>query len=170
MLSVRSRLSGRTLSPTVGRSGIVSMFLSVGNCSLGPGDAAVHRKGARGIAPVYVSNYPNAGLPNPLSDTGLTKLRADGRISGMAENGWLNMVGGCWHDTDHIRSRPRCARCAEPFLSRPPREHPASGDDPPGSGFQMIGTDERDRVAGSPLIGRRLQARGSASRRTTGRT
>ena len=34
------------------------------------GNAAVDRRAARSIAPIYVSSHPNAGLPNPLLPTG----------------------------------------------------------------------------------------------------
>ena len=46
-------------------------FLSVGlNCALGPQEMRPHIEAMGRVAPIYVSAYPNAGLPDPLSPTG----------------------------------------------------------------------------------------------------
>ncbi len=46
-------------------------LLSVGiNCALGPKEMRPYIEELSRIAPIYVSCYPNAGLPNPLSATG----------------------------------------------------------------------------------------------------
>ena len=46
-------------------------LLSVGmNCALGPKELRPLIEELSGIAPIYVSAYPNAGLPNPLLPTG----------------------------------------------------------------------------------------------------
>jgi len=52
-----------------------------------------------------VSAYPNAGLPNPLSETGFDLKPADmGRyLGGFAKDGLLNIAGGCCGNTpEHI--------------------------------------------------------------------
>ena len=40
------------------------------NCALGPKELRPLIEELSGIAPIYVSAYPNAGLPNPLLPTG----------------------------------------------------------------------------------------------------
>ena len=46
-------------------------LLSVGmNCALGPKELRPLIEELSGIAPIYVSAHPNAGLPNPLLPTG----------------------------------------------------------------------------------------------------
>ena len=40
------------------------------NCALGPKEMRPLIEELSGIAPIYVSAYPNAGLPNPLLPTG----------------------------------------------------------------------------------------------------
>jgi 5-methyltetrahydrofolate--homocysteine methyltransferase len=58
------------------------------------------------VAPFYVGAYPNAGLPDPLSETGFpeTPQTLAPKLKRWAENGWLNLVGGCCGTTpDHIR-------------------------------------------------------------------
>ena len=46
-------------------------LLSVGmNCALGPKEMRPLLEELAGLAPVFVSAYPNAGLPNPLLPTG----------------------------------------------------------------------------------------------------
>jgi 5-methyltetrahydrofolate--homocysteine methyltransferase len=75
----------------------------------------------------FISCYPNAGLPNPMSDTGFDETpEITGRLVGeFAQAGFLNIAGGCCGTTpDHIRAiaervgqyQPRC-RHAAPFTS-----------------------------------------------------
>ncbi len=68
-------LSGRTLSGQTVEAywNSVSHFplLSIGiNCALGPKEMRPFIEELSGLAPIYVSAYPNAGLPNPLLPTG----------------------------------------------------------------------------------------------------
>ena len=94
--------------------------LAVGlNCALG---AAVMRPYIEELSKVaadtYVSCYPNAGLPNPMSDTGFDETPAvtGGLMEDFARAGFLNIAGGCCGTTpEHIaeiakrlsRYRPR---------------------------------------------------------------
>jgi len=59
------------------------------------------------MSPYYMSAYPNAGLPDPLSETGFpeTAETLAPKLARWAKNGWLNVVGGCCGTTpDHIRA------------------------------------------------------------------
>ena len=81
--------------------------LAIGlNCALG---ATLMRpyieELAKAAGPVAVSCYPNAGLPNPMSDTGFDETPdVTGRLmSEFARSGFLNIAGGCCGTTpDHI--------------------------------------------------------------------
>lgn len=81
--------------------------LAVGlNCALG---AALMRpyiqELAKAASDTFISCYPNAGLPNPMSDTGFDETPADtSRLLGeFAAEGLVNIVGGCCGTTpDHI--------------------------------------------------------------------
>jgi 5-methyltetrahydrofolate--homocysteine methyltransferase len=75
----------------------------------------------------FISCYPNAGLPNPMSDTGFdeTPEITGALVEEFAKAGFLNIAGGCCGTTpDHIRAiaervgqyRPRCQH-ATPFTS-----------------------------------------------------
>ena len=104
--------------------------LAVGlNCALG---AALMRPYLEELAKVaedtYVSCYPNAGLPNPMSETGFDETpEVTGRLmEEFARAGFLNLAGGCCGTTpEHIaeiasrvgRYAPRC-RHAPGDLSR----------------------------------------------------
>src|SRR5207245_11112393 len=98
------------------------------------------------IAPVFVSCYPNAGLPNPLLPTGFPETPADmAPVMGeWARNGWLNLVGGCCGTTpEHIRAIADAMRAATPRVA--PRVEPStrlSGRDalplPPDTTFLHI--------------------------------
>ncbi|MBC7991728.1 MAG: homocysteine S-methyltransferase family protein [Rhizobacter sp.] len=81
--------------------------LAVGlNCALG---AALMRPYIEELAKVagdtFISCYPNAGLPNPMSDTGFdeTPEITGGLVEEFARAGFLNIAGGCCGTTpDHI--------------------------------------------------------------------
>jgi 5-methyltetrahydrofolate--homocysteine methyltransferase len=83
-------------------------LLSVGmNCALGPRELRPLVEELSGLAPVYVSAYPNAGLPNPLLPTGFpeTPETLAPQLKEWAQNGWLNIVGGCCGTTPpHIKA------------------------------------------------------------------
>jgi 5-methyltetrahydrofolate--homocysteine methyltransferase len=95
--------------------------LAVGlNCALG---ATLMRPYIEELAKVagdtYISCYPNAGLPNPMSDTGFdeTPEITGSLVEEFAKAGFLNIAGGCCGTTPaHIaaiaqrvgRYQPRC--------------------------------------------------------------
>jgi 5-methyltetrahydrofolate--homocysteine methyltransferase len=80
--------------------------LSVGlNCSLGPDLMYPFLSELAEKADVAISCYPNAGLPNPLSETGFDLGPKDmARFLGeFAQGGLINIAGGCCGNTpEHI--------------------------------------------------------------------
>ena len=80
--------------------------LSVGlNCSLGPDLMYPFLSELAEKADVAISCYPNAGLPNPLAETGFDLGPADmARYLGdFARGGLINIAGGCCGNTpEHI--------------------------------------------------------------------
>jgi len=80
--------------------------LSVGlNCSLGPDLMYPFLSELAEKADVAVSCYPNAGLPNPLSETGFDLGPEDMArfLGGFAKDGLINIAGGCCGNTpEHI--------------------------------------------------------------------
>jgi 5-methyltetrahydrofolate--homocysteine methyltransferase len=61
-------------------------------------------------ADTWISCYPNAGLPNPMSDTGFdeTPPVTGALMEEFAKSGFLNIAGGCCGTTpDHIREIAR---------------------------------------------------------------
>ena len=80
--------------------------LSIGlNCSLGPDLMYPFLSELSEKANVAISCYPNAGLPNPLSETGFDLGPADmARFLGdFARAGLVNIAGGCCGNTpEHI--------------------------------------------------------------------
>ena len=97
-------------------------LLSVGmNCALGPKELRPLIEELSGVAPIYVSAYPNAGLPNPLLPTGFpeTPETLAPQLREWAQNGWLNIVGGCCGTTPaHIKA------IAQAVSGLPPRKAP----------------------------------------------
>ena len=105
-------LSGRTLGGQTVEAFVTSIAhaepLIVGlNCALGPDEMEPHIEELSRFSPYYLSAYPNAGLPDPLSETGFpeTPDSLAPKLGKWAGNGWLNLVGGCCGTTpDHIRA------------------------------------------------------------------
>ncbi|HTA95193.1 MAG TPA: dihydropteroate synthase, partial [Verrucomicrobiae bacterium] len=140
-------------------------LLSVGmNCALGPKELRPLIEELSGIAPIYVSAYPNAGLPNPLLPTGFpeTPESLAPQLREWAQNGWLNIVGGCCGTTP-----PHIKAIADAVKNLPPRKVPTvepylrlSGLDAltvrPQTNFLNIG--ERTNVAGSPKFAQLVKA------------
>jgi 5-methyltetrahydrofolate--homocysteine methyltransferase len=94
--------------------------LSVGlNCSLGPDLMYPFLEELSEKADVAISCYPNAGLPNPLSETGFDLGPPDmARYLGdFARGGLINIAGGCCGNTpEHI------AAIAKALAGLPPRK------------------------------------------------
>ena len=81
--------------------------LSVGlNCALGAALMRPYIQELSQIAPdTFISCYPNAGLPNPMSDTGFDETPdvTSRLLREFAAEGLVNIVGGCCGTTpDHI--------------------------------------------------------------------
>ena len=82
--------------------------LTIGlNCALGATLMRPYVEELSKIADTFVCIYPNAGLPNPMSDTGFDETPdvTSSLLKEFAESGFLNMAGGCCGTTpDHIHA------------------------------------------------------------------
>ena len=81
--------------------------LAVGlNCAMGAALMRPYLEELVGVArDTYVSCYPNAGLPNPMSETGFdeTPEVTGSLLEEFARSGFLNLAGGCCGTTpEHI--------------------------------------------------------------------
>jgi 5-methyltetrahydrofolate--homocysteine methyltransferase len=173
--------SGRTLSGQTVEAFLTSVAhaepLIVGlNCSLGPDEMASYIEELARISPYYMSAYPNAGLPDPLSETGFPETAKifSPKLQKWVENGWLNLVGGCCGTTpEHIRAIANAVRDCKPrqvkseIRKMPVRLGPKSeiplqlsGLEPlnitPDFGFAVIG--ERTNITGSPKFSKLILA------------
>ncbi len=164
MLSVTiTDASGRTLSGQTVEAFWNSVRharpLSVGiNCALGAVEMRPYIAELSKVADCYLSCYPNAGLPNPLSETGYDETPRDtsGFLEEFAEAGFVNIVGGCCGTTPaHI------AAIVERLGAIEPRKIPEVASATRLSGLEPLnvrnGTDkpflmvgERTNVTGSP--------------------
>ena len=102
--------SGRTLSGQTLEAFYISIMhadpISIGlNCALGAREMRPHVDELAQIASCYVSAYPNAGLPNAMGEYDESPEQTAAIVSEFAEQGWVNIVGGCCGTTpDHIRA------------------------------------------------------------------
>lgn len=158
--------SGRTLSGQTLEAFWISIshapLFSVGiNCALGPELMRPFVEELSGLAPIWTSCHPNAGLPNEFGGYDETPEQMACVLEEFAANGWLNIVGGCCGTTpEHIRA------IAEAVSRHPPRVPPElprwtrlAGLEPlvirPDSNFILIG--ERTNVAGSRRFARLIR-------------
>lgn len=137
--------------------------ISIGlNCATGPEFMRDHIRTLAQVASTAVSCYPNAGLPDENGKYHESPESLAKKLAGFAQQGWLNIAGGCCGTTpDHIRAM------AETLSQYPPRSewgtHPAavSGIETvyvePENRPYMVG--ERTNVLGSPKF-KRLIAEG----------
>ena len=163
--------SGRTLSgqtiEAFWNSVAHAKPLSVGiNCALGAKEMRPYIEELSSIADTYISCYPNAGLPNAFGGYDQTPQEIADLLKEFAENGWVNIVGGCCGTTDeHIKA------IVNDLQYSSPRKIPRVGaimrlsglealNVTPDKGFIMIG--ERTNVMGSPkfrklILGNKLE-------------
>ncbi len=82
--------------------------LTIGlNCALGATLMRPYVEEISKIADTFVCIYPNAGLPNPMSDTGFDETPdvTSSLVKEFAESGFLNIAGGCCGTTPaHINA------------------------------------------------------------------
>jgi 5-methyltetrahydrofolate--homocysteine methyltransferase len=150
--------SGRTLSGQTVEAFWASVRharpLSIGlNCALGAKQLRPYLQELSALADVFVSGYPNAGLPNAFGGYDEEPPETAGILSQLMDSGSLNLVGGCCGTTPaHIRAIAAAAAGRRPrAVPDVPRYTRLSGLEPltitPESLFVNIG--ERTNVTGS---------------------
>jgi 5-methyltetrahydrofolate--homocysteine methyltransferase len=151
--------SGRTLSGQTVEAFWTSVshmpLFSVGmNCALGAKEMRPFLEELSRLAPIPITCYPNAGLPNAFGGFDETPERMAADLGEFARNGWLNIAGGCCGSTpDHIRAIGAAIRGVTPRV--PPKVEAYSRFSGlealvirPDTNFVNIG--ERTNVTGSP--------------------
>ncbi|APH05951.1 methionine synthase [Bacillus weihaiensis] len=138
--------------------------LSVGlNCATGPEFMTDHIRTLSGIANTAVSCYPNAGLPDEEGNYHESPDSLAKKLVGFAEQGWLNIVGGCCGTTpEHIKAISEAVAALSPRkLEELPKEHTVSGIDALiyEEGMRPLFVGERTNVIGSRKF-KRLIAEG----------
>ncbi|CAH1090360.1 cobalamin-dependent methionine synthase [Candidatus Nitrotoga sp. 1052] len=161
--------SGRTLSGQTTEAFWNSLShtkpLSIGlNCALGAELMRPYVEELSRVATTYLSAHPNAGLPNPLSETGYDESpeHTAKLVKEFATSGFLNIAGGCCGTTPaHIKA------IAEALKDVPPRRIPElekkcrlSGLEPfnIGDDSLFVNVGERTNVTGSKMFARLVLA------------
>ncbi|MBX9635966.1 MAG: methionine synthase, partial [Nitrosomonas sp.] len=157
--------SGRTLSGQTPEAFWNSVShtrpISVGiNCALGAELMRPYIEELAGVADVYTSVHPNAGLPNPLSDTGYDESPeyTANQIKGFAQSGFVNIVGGCCGTTPaHIKAIAQAVSDIAPRkIPEIPKKLRLSGLEPLNIGDDslFVNVGERTNVTGSRAFAR----------------
>jgi 5-methyltetrahydrofolate--homocysteine methyltransferase len=110
-------LSGQTTEAFWNSVRHVKPFAVGLNCALGAALLRPYIEEMSRVADAFVSCYPNAGLPNPMSETGYDESpETTARLLGdFARNGFVNIVGGCCGTTPaHIRAIAEAVRNVPP--------------------------------------------------------
>ena len=128
------------------------------NCALGAALMRPYVEEISKIADCPVCIYPNAGLPNPMAATGFdeTPPITSGFLKEFADEGWVNVVGGCCGTTpEHI------AAIAEAVKTLKPRPIPVQPVATRLSGLEpfvidetslFVNVGERTNVTGSRMF------------------
>jgi len=135
--------------------------LTVGlNCALGAALMRPYAEELSKIADTFVCIYPNAGLPNPMSDTGFDETPdvTSSLLKDFAESGFVNVAGGCCGTTPaHIKA------IADTVASIAPRKVPEGKHEMLLSGLEpfiinddslYVNVGERTNVTGSKAFAR----------------
>ncbi len=135
--------------------------LTVGlNCALGAALMRPYIEELAALADTFISVYPNAGLPNPMCETGFDETPdvTSSLLKEFAQAGFVNIAGGCCGTTpEHIRATaiaidgiaPRVPRVVPPLLRLSGLEPVTISDE---SLFVNVG--ERTNVTGSKVFAR----------------
>ena len=133
------------------------------NCALGAALMRPYVAELSKICDTYVCVYPNAGLPNPMAETGFDETPADtsALLEEFARAGLVNMSGGCCGTTpDHIRA------IADKVTALTPRVVPEIPVKTRLSGLEPLNIDEdtlfvnvgeRTNVTGSKMFARLIR-------------
>ena len=164
--------SGRNLSGQTSDAFWISVehaepFIVGVNCSLGATEMRPFLEGLANVASTYVSCHPNAGLPNAL---GLHDEKAGDTsrfLRAFAEDGLVNLVGGCCGTTpEHTqRDRTRGRRPAAAARARAARARRASR----ASTRSPSGPTPASWSSASARTSPGLRGSAGSSRRTTSR-
>ena len=138
--------------------------LSVGlNCATGPEFMREHIRSLSNLSECYISCYPNAGLPDEDGHYHESPVSLAEKVKRFAEEGWMNIVGGCCGTTpDHIRAIKAALKSLKPRKNHGRAGHGISGlealqyDD----SMRPLFVGERTNVIGSRKF-KRLVAEGN---------
>ncbi|MFC5403689.1 methionine synthase [Cohnella soli] len=127
--------------------------ISIGlNCATGPEFMRDHIRTLSGITDAAVSCYPNAGLPDENGHYHESPESLATKLKGFAEQGWLNVVGGCCGTTPaHIAAMAEAMKTVAP--RKPEGTHP-----PAVSGIETVFIEDDNRPI---MIGERTNISGS---------
>lgn len=113
-------LSGQTIEAFVATISAYPVF-SVGlNCSFGPDKMKPFLREMARCSHLYVSAYPNAGLPNSMGQYDVGPEELASQMLDIVKEGLVNIVGGCCGTTDrHIRKLAEIVKDASPHVPSP---------------------------------------------------
>ena len=155
-------LSGQTV-PAFWHSVRHAKPLTIGlNCALGAAVMRPYAEELSKIADTFVCIYPNAGLPNPMAETGFDETPdvTSSLLKEFAQSGFVNIAGGCCGTTPaHIKA------IADALRDVVPRQVPESDHRMKLSGLEpfiiddaslFVNVGERTNVTGSKAFARMI--------------
>ena len=122
------------------------------NCATGPDFMTDHLRTLASLTRAFTICYPNAGLPDENGNYNESPSDLAKKIARFADEGWVNMVGGCCGTTPaHIKL------IADTVAGRPPRQ-PRKIRRASASGMESLALDEDRRPL---IVGERTNVIGS---------
>jgi 5-methyltetrahydrofolate--homocysteine methyltransferase len=155
-------LSGQTVEAFWASIQHAEPLLAGVNCSLGATEMRPFLEDLSRVATTWVACHPNAGLPNAMGLHDETPDVTSALLRSFAEEGLVNVVGGCCGTTpEHVTRIAEAVRGLAPRVVPERQRRPGwSGLEPfelgPDTGFVMIG--ERTNVTGSARFRRLVEA------------
>ena len=137
--------------------------LTIGlNCALGATLMRPYAEELSKIADTFVCIYPNAGLPNPMSDTGFDETPdvTSSLVKEFATSGFVNIAGGCCGTTP-----PHINAIYNAIKDIPPRQVPTIAPNTRLAGLEpfvidenslFVNVGERTNVTGSKAFARMI--------------
>ena len=128
-------------------------LLAIGmNCATGPDFMTDHLRTLSSLTRAFVICYPNAGLPDENGVYNESPAMVAKKVGRFADEGWVNLVGGCCGTTpEHIRLMAEAVAGKPPRRAHKPRRASVSG-------MESLSLDEDRRPL---IVGERTNVIGS---------
>jgi 5-methyltetrahydrofolate--homocysteine methyltransferase len=149
-------LTSQTLEAFLAAVSHFPLFSISLNCGLGPAQMRPYVEALSEHAPMFVTCYPNAGMPDGMGGFDSTAPAFTEIVGDMARQGFLNIIGGCCGTTPEF-----IHGVAQAVKGLPPRKIPEVAPDTQYSGTDLVELKSSGERNPFLIIGERTNVTGS---------